>query len=95
MLSNPDLENVVKRTVQLYNRTRGPGVLAKVVLCSSILVTISFTGGFCYGCGVSEYVDGFLSQFKIMSGSFELKFVKTRQVNERTFEADFSVKEKF
>jgi hypothetical protein len=94
MLSNPDLENALKRTIQLYNLTRSPGVLAKLVLCSSFIVTVSFTGGFCYGCGVSEYIDGFISQFKLLSGKFELKFEKSRQVNARTFETDFSVREK-
>ncbi len=92
MLSDLDLETAVKRTIVLYNRTRSPEVLAKLVFVCPVSVTVSFTGGFCYGCGVMDYVDGFAQQFKALTGKFELKVSKTREINPRTFEADYSVK---
>jgi hypothetical protein len=94
MLSDLDLETVVKRTILLYNRTRSPEVVAKLVFVCSVSVTLSFTGGFCYGCGIMDYVDGFAGQFKMLTGKFELKVSKTREINPRTFEADFDVKTK-
>ena len=94
MLSDSDLEMFVKKVVLLYNRTRSPEVTAKLVFLSSPLLTVSFTGGFCYGCGIMDYVDGFAQQFKTLSGKFELKVAKTRELNPRTFEADFSVRVK-
>ena len=94
MLSDSDLEATVKKAIALYNHTRSPEVTAKLVFTSPFSITVSFTGGFCYGCGIMDYVDGFAQQFKMLSGKFELKVSKTREVNPRTFEADFSVKEK-
>lgn len=92
MLSDAELESAVRKTILLFNRLKSPQVTAKLVLVSKLMLTISFTGGFCYGCGVMDYVDGFAAQFKALSGKFELKVGKTRQVSPRSFEADFSVK---
>ena len=59
---------------------------------SPVMLTVSFSGGFCYGCGVLDYVEGFAQQFKALSAKVELKVGKTRQINPRNFEADYIVK---
>ncbi len=92
--SDSDLEATVKKTIALYNRTRSPEVTAKLVYLASPLLMVSFTGGFCYGCGITDYVDGFAQQFRMLSGKYELKIAKTREVNPRTFEATFNIKAK-
>jgi hypothetical protein len=92
MLSDSDLEAVVQKTIALFNRTRSPQVTAKLVVFAPPLLIVQFTGGFCYGCGVFDYVDGFAQQFKMFTSNFELKAGKTRQVTPRSFEADFSMK---
>ena len=89
-----DLESTAKKAILLYNRTRSPEIAAKLVFASENNVIVSFSGGFCYGCGISDYVDGFAQQFKALSGKYELKAGKTREVNPRTFEANFGVKTK-
>lgn len=94
MMTDADLETLTKRVIALYNRTRSPEINAKLVFFSPAAITVSFMGGFCYGCGITEYVDGFIQQFKLLSGSYELKAGKMRQVDARTFEADFTVKAK-
>jgi hypothetical protein len=94
MLSQTELEDLIRKTIQLYNRTHSPQAVAKLVQISPLQVTVSFSGGFCYGCGVMDYVDAFALDFKVLSGSAELKAGKTRQVNPRTFEADYAVKNK-
>ena len=91
-LGQQELEQLAKRAVALYNRLRSPEVTAKLVSASPLTVTVSFSGGFCYGCGVMDYVDGFAEQFKLLSGKAELKAGKTRQINPRNFEADYSIK---
>lgn len=92
MLPQQELEELAKKAVVLYNRVRTPEVTAKLVFVSPELLTVSFSGGFCYGCGVLDYVEGFASQFKSLNDKAELKVGKTRQINPRTFEADYSVK---
>ena len=91
-LSQDELELLVNKAVALYNRLRSPEVTVKQISVSPAIVKVSFSGGFCYGCGVLDYVDGFAQQFKALSRNIELKDGKTRQINPRTFEVDYAVK---
>jgi hypothetical protein len=88
------MEELVRKAVLLYNRLRSPEVTAKLVFLSPVMLIVSFSGGFCYGCGILDYVEGFAQQFKALSGKVELKVGKTRQINPRNFEADYTVKAK-
>ncbi len=92
MLTHAELDEVVRKTVQLYNRYRSPEATAKVVSVLPEIVTISFSGSFCYSCGVMEFLEDFVHEFKMLTDKAELKIDKTRQVNPRTFEADYRVK---
>lgn len=91
-LSTEELEALVHKTIDLYNRVRAPEVTVKSIFVSSVLITVSFSGGFCYGCGIFDIVEGFSHQFKALTGKAELKAGKTRQINPRTFEADYTIK---
>jgi hypothetical protein len=93
-MSQPELEELVRKAILLFNRLRSPEVTTKLVTVSTVTLTISFSGGFCYGCGVLDYVEGFASYFKALTDKAELKMGKTRQIGPRTFEADFIVKTK-
>ena len=92
--SQQELEALVQKTIALLNRVRVPEVMAKSIFVSPALITISFSGDFCFGCGVFDIVDGFTHQFKALTGKAELKAGKTRQINPRTFEADYTLKTK-
>ena len=76
----------------LYNRYRSPEAVAKVVSVTADRITISFSGSFCYSCGVMDYLEDFLHEFKILTDKAELKIDKTRQTSPRSFEADYKVK---
>jgi hypothetical protein len=91
-LSQLELEQLVRKAILLYNKLRSPEVTVKPVFVSPAIITVSFSGGFCYGCGILDYVEGFAQQFKALSGKVELKVGKTRQMNPRSFEADYTVK---
>ncbi len=94
MLTEAELETVVRKTILIYNRFKSPEAIAKLVFVSPAMVTISFTGSFCYSCGVREYIEDFAYDFKALTDKAELKVAKTRQVNPRTFEADYTIKTK-
>jgi hypothetical protein len=93
-LSQSELEELIRKTIALYNRVRSPEVTAKPIFVSPAIITVSFSGGFCYGCGILDIVEGFANQFKMFNGKAELKVGKTRQINPRTFEADYTLKVK-
>ena len=88
------MEELVRKAVLLYNRLRSPEITVKPVFVSPVMLTVSFSGGFCYGCGILDYVEGFAQQFKALTDKVELKVGKTRQITPRNFEADYTVKAK-
>jgi len=90
--SQSDLEQLMRRTVALYNRYRSPEATAKLVLVTSDMVTVSFSGSFCYSCGVIDYLEDFVHELKLLTDKVELKIGKTRQITPRSFEADYRVK---
>ena len=75
-MSELNLEELVRKTILLYNRVRSPEVTAKLVFSSPVMLTVSFSGGFCYGCGVLDIVEGFAHQFKALTDKAELKWAK-------------------
>jgi hypothetical protein len=92
MLPPSELEELVRKAVVLYNRYRSPEAVAKLVQASPETVTIAFSGSFCYSCGVLDYIEDFIHEFKILTDKAELKIDKTRQTSPRSFEADYRIK---
>jgi hypothetical protein len=92
--SDADLEAVVKRAIQFYNRTHSPNTTAKLILLSPPLLTIQFSGVFCTGCGTLDITDAFADQFKALTNQTQLKQGKTRELNPRTFEVEYTMKTK-
>lgn len=92
MLSQPELEELIRKAILLYNRYRSPEAVAKLVSVSTENVTLSFSGSFCYSCGIIDYVEDFIHELKLLTDKAELKVGKTRQTSPRSFEADYRVK---
>jgi hypothetical protein len=92
LLSQTELEELIRKTILLYNRYRSPEAVVKIVIVTPENVTIAFTGSFCYSCGVLDYLEDFVHEFKMLTDKAELKISKTRQINPRSFEADYRVK---
>lgn len=91
MLSSPELEGLIRKAIVLYNRFRSPEAFAKLVRLSPASVTIAFSGSFCYSCGVLDYIEDFVHEFKILTDKFELKVDRSRQTSPRSFEADYRI----
>jgi hypothetical protein len=92
MLSQLELEDLVRKAIALYNRYRSPEAIAKLVDVSTENVTIAFSGSFCYSCGVLDYIEDFIHEFKLLSDKVEFKIGKTRQTSPRSFEVDYRIK---
>jgi len=92
LVSQAELEELVRRAIMLYNRYRSPEAVAKAVMVKPEVVTLSITGSFCYSCGVLNYVEDFVHEFKLLTDKVELKVGKTRQTTPRSFEADYWVR---
>ncbi len=91
-MTEQDSEATVRKTVMLFNRTRSPQVSAKLVSFSPTTVVIEFSGGFCYGCGVTDITEGFADQYKHLNNKNQLKETKTTEINPRTIQTTFTIK---
>jgi hypothetical protein len=91
LLPQSELEELVRKPVLLYNRYRSPEAIVKIENVTAENVTIAFTGSFCYSCGVIDYLEDFVHEFKMLTDKAELKIGKTREINPRSFEANYRV----
>ena len=92
MISQAELEELVHRAILLYNRYRSPEAVAKVVIVTPEVVTLSITGSFCYSCGVLDYAEDFVHEVKMLTKDVEVKVSRTRQTSPRSFEVDYLVR---
>lgn len=93
MVSQTEIEAIIRKTVLLYNRLNSPKAITKSVLVLPEMITIAFSGSFCYECGGSlEYIEDFARDFKIFTSTLELTIGQTRQTSPRSFEVDYIVK---
>ncbi len=94
MSSSPsDLESALRKTVLLFNRLNGAEVFSKVVMISTDMVTIAFSGPFCYECGdVQKYVDGFAQDFKVLVNFAELVAGKARETTPHSVQVNYLIK---
>jgi len=89
--SSSELEELVRKAIILYNRYRSPEAVAKLFQASPETVTITFSGSFCYSCGVLDYIEDLIYEFKTLTDKVEFKIVKTRQTSPRSFEVDYKI----
>jgi hypothetical protein len=95
MPQDADLKALTERAIVLYNRTHSPTTKATLVLLAPPFLTVEFTGIMCTGCGTQDLTDGFASQYRLLSGGkTELKTGKTKQINPRTIQTTFNIKNK-
>jgi hypothetical protein len=93
VLSYSELEVSIRKTVTLYNRMKSPEAITKVVKITPSVVTIEFTGSFCYNCGgILNYIEEFARDFRVFANSFQLEVGQTKQLNPRAFQVDYFIR---
>jgi hypothetical protein len=93
LISQSELEAVVRKTVLLYNRLRSPMAVGKIIQVSPEIVVVSFSGSFCYECGdVQKYIEDFAKDFKVFIDYVELAAGKARETTPHSVEVSYLVK---
>lgn len=93
-ISQFEIEKTLEKTVLLYNRLKAPQIFAKIILINKELIAVSFSGIFCFSCGVLNYIEDFTNSFKALTGKAELKISDIKEINPHSFEVYFEIKEK-
>ena len=92
-ISQTELAAITQKTISLFNRLRSPEAVAKAIVVLPEVITIAFSGSFCYECGgVDGYVEAFANNFKVLNSKVELKSGKARQTSPRSFEVTYLVR---
>ncbi len=93
-ISQFEIEKILEKTVLLYNRLKNPQIFAKTILITKELIAVSFSGTFCFSCGVLNYIEDFTHSFKALTAKAELKIIRIKEINPHSFEVYFDIKEK-
>ncbi len=92
MVSQAQIEEIIQKTILLYNRLNAPMAFAKAVHVSPEIITVSFSGSFCYECGDTlKYVEEFARDFKVFVDFLKLTIGTTRQISSNNIEVHYIV----
>jgi len=89
---NPELNRLVLRTIEAYNRYRSPEATAKLLKLEKNGFTIEFEGSFCQSCGVQDYFEDFIHELKGLSSNTEVKIGEIEQTSPQSFKVQYTVK---
>jgi len=89
---NPELNKLVLRTIEVYNRYRSQEATAKLLKLEKNGFTIEFKGSFCQSCGVQDYFEDFVYELKGLSSDIEVEIEEIEQTSSQSFKVQYMVK---
>jgi hypothetical protein len=94
-ISDAHLDDLVLRTIEVYNRYRSPEATAKLVGMEKDGFIIEFEGPFCQSCGVRDYFEDFIHELETVSRAFRVEVKETEPAGPQSFRVRYSVKGDF
>jgi hypothetical protein len=92
---NPHLNDILLRTIEVYNRYRSPEATAKLVGIKKDGFIIEFKGAFCQSCGVNDYFEDFIHELEDINKAFRVEVKTTEPAGPQSFRVQYSVIDKF
>ena len=90
-----NLKILILRAIEVYNRYRSPMAIAKLVDMEKDGFIIKFEGAFCLGCGVRDYFEDFIYEFKNLNENFRVKIKETEQFGPQSYRVHYVVEGSF
>jgi hypothetical protein len=90
-----NLNNLVLRAIEVYNRYRSPEATAKLVGIKKDGFIIEFTGPFCNSCGVNDYFEDFIQELEDISRAFSVEVKAIEPAGPQSFRVRYRVKDHF
>lgn len=90
-----NLNDLVLRAIEVYNRYRSPEATAKLVGMEKDGFIIEFKGLFCQSCGVNDYFEDFIHELEDISGAFSVEVKAIELVGPQSFRVRYGVKDHF
>ena len=90
-----NLNDVVLRAIEVYNRYRSPEATAKLVGIKKDGFIIDFKGPFCQSCGVNDYFEDFIHELEDISRDFSVEVKATEPADPQSFRVLYGFKDQF
>lgn len=86
-----DLNGLVLKAIEVYNRYRSPEATAKLVGVEKDGFVIEFEGAFCLSCGVRDYFEDFIYELEDLNRNFRAEIKETKQTGSQSFRVHYVV----
>jgi hypothetical protein len=90
--NSTNLNELVLKTIKIYNRYRSPEATAKLVQIKKDNFTVEFSGSFCQSCGVNDYFEDFIHELEDLSKSHRVEIKETKQVDLQSYRVKYVTK---
>lgn len=90
-----NLDDLVLRAIEVYNRYRSPEATAKLVGMKKDGFIIEFKGPFCQSCGVNDYFEDFIHELGDISRAFRVEVKECDPSGQQSFRVRYGVKDHF
>jgi hypothetical protein len=84
-----DLNGLVLKAIEVYNRYRSPEATAKLVGVEKDGFVIEFEGAFCLSCGVRDYFEDFIYELEDLNRNFRAEIKETEQTGSQSFRVHY------
>ena len=94
-VTGTNLNELVLRAIEVYNRYRNPEASAKLVGMEKDGFVIEFEGSFCLSCGVRDYFEDFICELEDISRDFRVEIKESEPVGPQSFRVRYVVNSDF
>ena len=94
-VTGTNLNELVLRTIEVYNRYRSPEATAKLVGMEKDGFVIEFEGSFCLSCGVRDYFEDFIYELEDISRAFKVEMKESEPTGPQSFRVRYVVNSDF
>jgi hypothetical protein len=89
------LNDLVSRTIKIYNKYRSPEATAKLFGIKKDSFIIEFKGHFYQSCGVNDYFEDFIHELEDISKEFRVELEAAEPAGQQSYIVRYRVKDKF
>jgi hypothetical protein len=86
-----DLNGLVLKAIEGYNRYRSPEATARLVGVEKDGFVIEFEGAFCLSCGVRDYFEDFIYELEDLNRNYRAEIKETEQTGSQSFRVHYVV----
>lgn len=90
-----NLNELVFKAIELYNRYRSPEATAKLVSVEKNVSVIEFKGAFCLSCGVRDFFEDFIYELEELGRNVRAEINQTKQTGPQSFRVYFVFEHSF